>query len=580
MKEKLLALYRQALTAAKKRWDERPRLTPPAPTRPTHLTNREFGFMRKVDGVRRRYQNERALYGLSLMAAAFFAFFAFRCFIDWWLVMPWFLRFLALLAELAFLYACFYKFVYWPRKHPPSDEETALMVEKAHPSLKSRLISTLQLNQPGAFGPGTSATMVRGLNEETEAMTQETKFGLAVPLKQAGKMFLRGLFISAAAVTGFILAGDAGLALIRRAFLSWEQVPRKTMIYPVTGDAIIGFGDDIELLARVEGVIPQEGMVEIQYESGREQQFNAGPYETDPKLFFREILAVPESFEYRFLLGDGRTEWFTVTTREKPVLLDVVARYQPPEYTGLPMRPISVQELDLLPGGVLELVANSNQELSGGTIHLGGLGTEKAMEVYAGKEEVASGWVNIPQEGMTSVSVRVNDADGVPSTSTPAYPVRIIKDMPPTVEIVFPTDIQQLVTRDANLLLSFKAKDDNLLGKAELHYTVNRGDEQSFELELDNPGASIHNRYDWPLAELNLEVGDIIEYWIVAEDTNDLSGPGKGESRRFVARVVTPQEKQAELVNRVLDKFNQISGVASGQREASQELGEIIERKE
>jgi len=580
MKEKLQALAQQAVATAKKKWRDRPRLTPDAPTRPVHVENREFGFMRKVDRVRKRYVFERRMYGLWLAAAVFFAFFSFRCFIDWWLDMPWFLRFLALLAEGAFLYGCFYKFVYWPGKHPPSDEETALLVEKANPELKSRLISTMQLNQPGAFGDSTSSSMVRALSEDTEAATADLNFNQAVPMKQAGKMFLRGFFVVAAAVVGFWLAGETGTALIRRALLSWEQVPRKTMIYPITGDAIIGFGDDIDLQVRVEGVVPEEGRVEIDYQSGRSQEFKVGPFENDRQIFHREILAVPESFEYTFYLGDGRSQTYTVSTREKPVLMNIEARYQPPAYTARPMRPISLQELDLLPGGTLELIANSNQELSGGLIHQGGLGTEVEMDVFASNDQQAGGKIEIPLEGLTGVSVRVLDKDGVPSTSTPSYPVRIVADQAPTIEIVFPTEIQQLVTADANMLLSFKARDDNRLGKASLHYLVNRGEEQSFELDLENPGAAVHNRYDWPLNELGLSVGDIIEFWLVAEDTNTLTGPGKGESRRFVARVVTPEEKQAELVNRVLDKFNQISGVASGQRDASQELGKIIERKE
>ncbi|WP_269540511.1 DUF4175 family protein [Cerasicoccus fimbriatus] len=581
MKEKLQALYRKVSAEAKRRWEARPKLTPPAPTRPVHLENREFGFIGKIDGVRKRYLFERALYGLSLVAAVFLAFFALRCFIDWWLVMPWFLRFLALVAEILFIGGAFYKFVIWPFKHPPSDEEAALLVERANPELKSRLISTLQLNQPGALGANTAVSMVRALNEQTETMAQETKFGPAVPLKEAGKMFLRGLFITAAAVTGFVLAGDTGLALMRRALLSWEPVPRKTMIYGITGDTVIGFGDDLDIQVRTEGVIPEGGTIEIDYESGRSMEFPIMVSESDPRIFHRMLESVPESFEYTVFAGDGQSETYTVRTKDKPVLLKVEARYTPPPYTGKRTRTLSLQELDVLPGGKLELIANSNQELSGGDIHQAGLGQKVPMEVVGANDSQARGSVDIPLEGLTGVSVRVFDEAGVPSTATPAYPVRIIEDQAPTIDIVFPIEIQQLVTPDANMLLSFKATDDNRLGKVELHYSINRGDEQSFELDLGaQPGASVHNRYDWPLGELDLSINDIIEYWVVATDTNDITGPGSSASRRFVARVVTPEEKQAELVNRVLDKFNQISGVASGQRETSQELGKIIERKE
>ncbi|GHC01434.1 DUF4175 family protein [Cerasicoccus arenae] len=583
MKGKLQALLHESLATLKRKWAARPRLTPPVPARPVHLEKRDFDFMRKVDGVRRRYLFERALFGLSLIATTFLAFFALRCFIDWWLVMPWFLRFFALVAEVLFIGGAFYRYVFWPYRHPPSDEETALMIERAHPSLKTRLISTLQLMQPGVIAGNTAPSMVQALAEETETVSRETRFGTAVPLKRASKMFVRGLFITAAAVTGFLLAGDTGLALMRRALLSWEPVPRKTMVYGITGDVIIGFGDDIDLLVRTEGIIPKEGRVEIDYESGRSQEFPVSVYSDDPKVFHRLIEAVPETFEYSVYLGDGRSERYTVSTREKPVLLKVDARYQPPSYTGRAAKSISLQALDVLPGGKLMLVAHSNQELSGGTLHLAGLGKTQEMSVLTGNVEQAGGTVEIPLEGLTGISVRVKDEDGVRSTASPAYPVRIIEDQAPTVEIVFPVEIQQLVTPDADMLLSFKATDDNLIGNVSLHYSINRGQEQSFELDIgENPGAALHNRYDWPLGKMSplLEIGDIVEYWIVAEDTNDITGPGSGSTRRYVARVVTPEEKQAELVNRVLDKFNQISGVASSQRTVNQDLGKLIDRKE
>jgi hypothetical protein len=44
-----------------------------------------------------------------------------------------------------------------------------------------------------------------------------------------------------------------------------------------------------------------------------------------------------------------------------------------------------------------------------------------------------------------------------------------------------------------------------------------------------------------------------------------------------VARVVSPEEKRAELLARVLDNFTGLSKIATSQFELNQQLGEIIE---
>ncbi|MGF1449996.1 MAG: DUF4175 family protein [Opitutales bacterium] len=567
----------------RRRWQTRPRLTPPVPVRPVRLENRAFAFTRQLDATRRKYLWERTLFGLGWILTLVVPFFGLRCALDWWLEMPWMLRLACLCAEGLFTTAALYKYVLWLRLHPPSDEEVALLIERQHHSLRTRLIATIQLNQPGRLSASDSPALVRALTQQTERMVARMKFAQAVPMDRIGHLWLRATSLVVLVFTLFFVTGDTGLALARRALLSTEAVPRKTQIEILTERHIVGLGEDLTLRARASGLVPEAGEVRIEYASGRTQTLRLELAEGASDTFERVVLAVPESFEYVLYLGDARSAPQAVTTRDKPGIRRVQARYRPPEYTGLPPSAISLQELDLLPGSTLLLSASSRGPLSGGEALLRGLGTTAPLQPTPDDPATVTARIRVPTENLNGVSVRVRDPDGVPSPESPVYPVRIVADQAPSIEVRFPVEVQQLVTADAKLLLSFHAVDDFRLGAVRLKYSVGNGPVQSEELDLGpRPGARQTRRYDWDLRTLSpsLQTGDLLQFWFEVADTNTVTGPGLAESRRYVARVVTRSEKEAELLSRLTDTLGTVSDVAAGQRDSNVDLGQFIQRKE
>ncbi|MGF1485053.1 MAG: hypothetical protein ACFBZ8_11890 [Opitutales bacterium] len=576
-------VFQDYAAAVKRSWQRRPRLTPPAASGPVHLDNRDFAFIANLDATRRRFLLEKTVYGLALILGVLATSLSVRCSVDWWLEMPWLLRFCCLAAEALFACGCVYRYLIWPRRHPPSDEAVALLIEKHHKDLRSRLISTLQLNQPGKLGPAESPTLVRALTRQTEAHAADLKFSKAISMQQANRLALRALAISAFLATALFLSGDTGMSLLRRAVLSTEPVPRKTRIEILTERHVIGLGDDIALRARASGLVPDAGEVRIEYASGRTQRISMKALEDTRDTFERVVLAVPEPFNYTVYLGDARSEVQRVRTRDKPAIRSIQARYQPPAYTGVQARTISLQDLKVLPGSQLIVSGTSGRSLSGGTILPRGIAGSFQMTPDPNDPARSQGTLPIPTEGLRGFSVHLLDADGVPSPESPVYPVRIVVDRAPTVEVVFPVQVQQLVTPSAKLLLSFRASDDYRIGSVALKYSIDNGPTQTEELDLGpTPGALENRRYDWDLEQLAqpLEQGDLIQFWFEVADTNTVTGPSTNESRRFVARVVSREEKAAELASRVADSVGSISEVATGQRTSNAQLGEFIQRKE
>ncbi len=89
---------------------------------------------------------------------------------------------------------------------------------------------------------------------------------------------------------------------------------------------------------------------------------------------------------------------------------------------------------------------------------------------------------------------------------------------------------------------------------------------------------SLRRRFPWDLSKLPspLSVGDTIEFWAEASDTNDVTGPGVATSEHYQFHVVSEADKRTELMNRLGDYLGQINDVSETQRDLNEKLGVMI----
>ncbi|MEX2607324.1 MAG: hypothetical protein WD708_08265 [Kiritimatiellia bacterium] len=580
MKEKTTAFLLRLRDRTRKQWAAYRSLLPKASEGPVRLPVRSFSFMRQLDRLRRRAIGLGILKGLSLAVAVVPLSFTFRCWVDYMLVMPWFLRLMFLTAELLFLSLVVYRFVLWPLRHPPTDIQVSLRVEASHPHLHSRLVSTLQLNQPGTLDRCGSPSLVRALTRQTEERVARLRFASAYPANESLRMFGRALAVLLLAAVGLYAGGEAVPPLIRRAFLSTEQVPRKTMVYSETGDATIGRGEDLRLLARAEGVLPGSGRIELTYASGRSQTLDLPALAGDPAFYERSIETISDSFTYTFLIGDGKSREYSVTVRDPPGIVNATVRITPPAYTHFEPLNLPLADIRALPGSVIEVIAEADRPLSAGRLTPSTVPGPAEMDVDPADSARVRGGFTVPLEGLRGFYITLTDSNGISTGISPLHPVRVTPDRPPDIRILYPVDIHQTVTPNAEVLLSFQASDDIEVNYLRLVYRINDGKESAIRLDLEEPGREVRRRFNWKIGEhltQQVERGDVIEFFFEAYDNNTFSGPGRGESRNYVARVVSPDEKRAELLSRVLDNFTGLSKIATSQFELNQQLGELIE---
>ncbi len=539
----------------------------------------------RLADLRRRQVGVAVLTGFSMALVISVEVLAVALFLDWWVELPWAVRLFSLLAQAGLLGWLLFGQVLRPILRQPNEDELALMVEKARPEFRSRLIAAVQLARPGAVPPSASRSMAAAVIAEAEGLAQPTDFRRIVSLTDLRRFSVMAIVIPLLALVGFYAGREVCVDLLRRAFLSNVAVPRKTRIVVPEGDRTVGIGDTLRLEAFIEGLMPDNGRVEVKYQSRRAQEFPVEQNRDNPAHFGRVLENVQESFSYRFELGDGVTRDYQVTAVARPTVAAIECEQVFPAYTGLKPAIRSLGDLSLLAGSVLKLKFTASKDLQSAAIQLVGLGRELPLALDPKKPRELDGVFTIPARGLTGFQVRMLDTGNMESRDSAVYRVDILPDKVPLVRMTYPDRKEELVTRHATMLLAFEASDDFQIRKVRLKYkasTVDNGAEKSTELELDGQSFQrVRRRYEWKIAEALPGVGEggVIEYWIEVEDNNDATGPGFGASEHQLARVVSEAEKRADLLNRAGDYLGSINDVALDQEKLNRSLGGIIRAK-
>jgi PA14 domain/Concanavalin A-like lectin/glucanases superfamily/F5/8 type C domain len=108
---------------------------------------------------------------------------------------------------------------------------------------------------------------------------------------------------------------------------------------------------------------------------------------------------------------------------------------------------------------------------------------------------------------------------------------------------------------------------------------ANAAPAESINLDLaGQTPKSLKRRFVWDLTKLTnpVSIGDTIEFWAEAQDTNDVTGPGIGTSEHYQFHILSETDKRAELMSRMGDYLGQINDVSETQRDLNAKLGAMI----
>jgi hypothetical protein len=134
------------------------------------------------------------------------------------------------------------------------------------------------------------------------------------------------------------------------------------------------------------------------------------------------------------------------------------------------------------------------------------------------------------------------------SSGEPRYNIRVIADQAPEVTITEPTELIHLLARDArSVQIAVTTKDDYAISRASLHMTLARGSGENIRFsdrEVPLPQSADpqqrHWKKQWSLAELGMEAGDELYFFVRATD-NATDHPHTTQSPTYTLRLPAPE---------------------------------------
>lgn len=539
----------------------------------------------RLAALRTRHLNIETAKGLALAIIVCLELLALIMFLDWCFDFPWALRLVLFIIQFGVFNYILYRFVFHPRFRPPDDEELALRMERAFPALRSRLISSVQFSQPRALSNGASVGLALSTIEQTEAATASLNFPSIVPTDGLKRLSIIAGLVLLLGGAGFLASQAVSVDLLRRAFLSHVAVPRKTRIEWVSGDLTVGRGDAIKLEAVANGILPARGEVRLRTAEKREQTFDLERDAVQRARFARTLENVQEEFRYRIQVNDALSPEYWVKVVPRPGVNQLECEQSPPPYTGLKAGKRSPGDLTLLAGSKLRFSATATQPITNASLRLVGPEVRQALAINPAQPLSLTGEIAIPQKGLTGFAFELIDTQGMRSPEGTVYRIDILPDKAPVVKLTWPERKEELITRMATLVVGLEVSDDFGIQKLDLKYKINtleNGAEKRLELNLEtNLVNRIKRRFNWKIGDFQppLSEGSIIEYWIEAQDNNDVTGPGIGASEHQVARIVSENEKRADLLNRAGDSIGVLGDVTTDQEKLNRNLGTLILEK-
>ena len=158
------------------------------------------------------------------------------------------------------------------------------------------------------------------------------------------------------------------------------------------------------------------------------------------------------------------------------------------------------------------------------------------------------------------------------------YRVSLLADRAPEIRITYPKRSEEMATRKAKFLILYEATDRFGIASMNLRYRLGDSDTQSVPVSIppNNP-KSVNGKIDWDLTKLqpNLTEGDVLEYWLEATDQNAVSA-NTGSSEHLRVRIVTPEEKRADLLGRASDALGTVSEATTDQERLNNDLEKVI----
>ena len=464
-----------------------------------------------------------------------------------------------------------------------NDETLALEIERKNKDFDSRLISSIQFaKRKAAFPENAPMSMIHNMILETKDASKKFNFLKIVNPKALTRATLIFFVIIITSGIWVYSEKDNIPILVKRALGEQIEIPRDTTIIEEPNISKVGIGDNIQMTFKVKSKKTSElkANLNIEYNSGRNVKVSLERTEKEPDTYTGTIEDVPESFSFDAQIDDAKTKTLTVTAIERPTIKNISATQVYPEFTKQSPTNHVPGDFTFFPGSEVTINIESSKELDSGNLKFLGLDNQMPLSVNEANKKEGVAKIKIPSQSLSGFSVSLTDSDEMDSKNNAIYKISLLTDLPPEIRITYPKRSEELVTRKATLLIKYEAVDRFGVNSINLKYKREENEIVTIPLmKEESSKKQISDSYEWNLGSLKtgLSEGDQIEYWLEASDQN-LSGLNISSSEKLSLKVVTPEEKRADLLGRTSDALGSVDEATNDQENLNKDLESIIRK--
>ena len=464
-----------------------------------------------------------------------------------------------------------------------NDETLALEIERKNKDFDSRLISSIQFaKRQAAFPENAPMSMIHNMILETKDASKKFNFLKIVNPKALTRATLIFFVIIITSGIWVYSEKDNIPILVKRALGEQIEIPRDTTIIEEPNISKVGIGDNIQMTFKVKSKKTSElkANLNIEYNSGRNVKVSLERTEKEPDTYTGTIEDVPESFSFDAQIDDAKTKTLTVTAIERPTIKNISATQVYPEFTKQSPTNHVPGDFTFFPGSEVTINIESSKELDSGNLKFLGMDNQMPLSVNEANKKEGVAKIKIPSQSLSGFSVSLTDSDEMDSKNNAIYKISLLTDLPPEIRITYPKRSEELVTRKATLLIKYEAIDRFGVNSINLKYKREENEIVTIPLmKEESSKKQISDSYEWNLGSLKtgLSEGDQIEYWLEASDQN-ISGLNISSSEKLSLKVVTPEEKRADLLGRTSDALGSVDEATNDQENLNKDLESIIRK--
>lgn len=320
-------------------------------------------------------------------------------------------------------------------------------------------------------------------------------------------------------------------------------------------------GDNVNVTIKIKSNKPDLKIDEIEFFV---KQYTPAGYEilseskdlkaTAENTFYTQIENINTDLVYYAEYKEIRSDEFNIKISDNPILKEMYVTISPPEFTGMPVKKLNVNEGDIycIEGSRISFDIKSSKELSSAGILL-----NDAYTNFNVNGDAASGTIQAEQEG--NYRIKLKDTKGNESKNEKTFSIRLLKNEPPRVVIIEPQDENYFIKGERDILLRARIKDDYGFSKMNLYYRKSKSNSSAssnystLDVPIKNLNATeVEVPYMWNIKNLNIHSGDVIEYYM--EVTDNSGKTGKSELRYLTYKSLSEVLKQSEEVTKNIEK--------------------------